>query len=72
MEVPVGVSRVGAEAEAEKTTADTPVVIETALMKSDVEVEISTEEVAHDLGVRTDIIVPEAAIAGTEKMQREN
>ena len=67
MEVPVEVSRVDAEAEVEKTTADTPDVIETAPMRSDAELEISTEEVAHDLGVRTDIIVLEAATAETEK-----
>ena len=72
MEVPVEVSRVGAEAEVEKTTADTPDVIETAPMRSDAEVEISTEEAAHDLGVRTDIIVLEAATAETEKRRSQS
>jgi hypothetical protein len=72
MEVPVEVSRVGAEAEVEKMTVDTPVVIEIALMKLGAEVEISTEEVAHDLGVRTDIIAPGAATAETETTQRQS
>jgi hypothetical protein len=72
MEVPVEALRVGAEAEVEKTTADTPDVIETAPMKSDAEVEISTEEVAHDLGVRTDIIALEGATAESEKRRSQS
>lgn len=63
MAVLMEVLRVGAEAEVEKTTADTPDVIETAPMRSDAEMAIFTEGVAalaHALEARTDITVPGA------------
>ena len=56
-------SRVGAEAEVEKMTADTHVATETALTRSVAEMAIFIEEVAvhaHVLGARTDTTVPEA------------
>jgi hypothetical protein len=70
MVVPMEVSRVGAEAEVEKMTADTHVATEIVLTRSVAETAIFTEEgavIAHALGAQTDTTVPEA-IAVIETM----
>ena len=59
----MGVSRVGAEAEAETMTDDTHVATEIALTRLVAETAIFTEEAvvrAHALGARIDITVPGA------------
>jgi hypothetical protein len=66
MVVLMEVSRVGAEAEVEKMTVDTHAATETAPMKPDAEMAIFIEGaavLAHALGARIDITVPEATAA---------